>query len=180
MGRFVYNYKEHRPNKNHLVYTYDRVLDTLIDEENVSSILEIGFVANSVRWWKACYPHASIVVWDIVDRKLDPTEFTYLKAQIVGPQTGDSQIGIAKENGPYDIICDDASHKPLDQIQTFEAMWDSIKEDGIYIIEDVQIEDQGGMDVWPKIMKFCASNGKGHYLDSLLYNSRLIIVKKEK
>jgi hypothetical protein len=38
---------------------------------------------------------------------------------------------------PIDFMIDDGSHKPGDQIATFEAIWDHIKMGGVYLCEDM-------------------------------------------
>ena len=40
-------------------------------------------------------------------------------------------------NGPFDIIIDDAGHKPLEMRKAFQIMWNSVKPHGWYIIEDI-------------------------------------------
>ena len=44
------------------------------------------------------------------------------------------------ENENFDVIIDDGSHKPSDQIKSFEILWPMLSDGGLYIIEDVQCE----------------------------------------
>ena len=45
---------------------------------------------------------------------------------------------VCEREGPFDIIVDDGSHLSHHQIFTFERLFPSLKEGGVYVIEDVQ------------------------------------------
>ena len=54
---------------------------------------------------------------------------------------------VIREIPPIDFMIDDGSHKPGDQIATFEAIWDHLKEDSIYLCEDMShayAKNEGG------------------------------------
>lgn len=44
---------------------------------------------------------------------------------------------IADETGPIDILIDDGSHRPHDQLTTFRVLFPRIREDGLYVCEDL-------------------------------------------
>ena len=46
---------------------------------------------------------------------------------------------IIREYGPFDLIVDDASHFPVEQQASFDALWPAVKEGGLYVVEDVQM-----------------------------------------
>ena len=43
--------------------------------------------------------------------------------------------------GTWDIIIDDGSHYPLDQMKTLRLFQNRLRDDGIYVIEDILVED---------------------------------------
>lgn len=48
----------------------------------------------------------------------------------------DLMLGLAQNHGPFDLILDDGSHRVDHQIATFEMMYPTMSEDGLYVCED--------------------------------------------
>ena len=58
---------------------------------------------------------------------------------IIGKQADDTTINKickASPTGKFDIIVDDGSHLPEDQVLTFIKLWDKVNNGGTYIVED--------------------------------------------
>ena len=102
-----------------------------------AKILEIGLLAgDSLLSWRCYFPRATIIGADI-----EP------KPQMAGSRTriytvdqsaaADLDRMVAQE-GPFDIIIDDGSHLNAHQVFTFYHLFDSLKDGGVYVIEDIQ------------------------------------------
>jgi hypothetical protein len=102
-----------------------------------TTLLEIGILnGNSLLAWQAFFPFGSVVGCDI-----EP------KPELAGPrrrifQTDQSSAPdlqrVVREEGPFDIIIDDGSHRNAHQLFTFQELFSSLRTNGVYIIEDVQ------------------------------------------
>ena len=101
-------------------------------------ILEIGILAgDSLLAWRAYFPRAVTVGLDIEDKR----------ALAVGSRTrvyqGDQSIAddvdrVCVAEGPLDIVIDDGSHQSAHQLFTFLQVFPHVRDDGQYVIEDVQ------------------------------------------
>ena len=95
-------------------------------------LLEIGVQSGgSLRMWKEYFPNAEIVGVDINKNCLKHEDLDI----IIGDQTGEKFLSGL---GEFDIIIDDGSHKMFDQQFTFKAMWNKLRANGIYVIEDLE------------------------------------------
>jgi len=107
-------------------------------------ILEIGIGGyadpaaggGSLRMWKNYFPRAIVYGMDIYDKTgiEEPRIHT-----VVGSQADSAFLAnFAEENGPFDIIIDDGSHRVFHVLPTFEVLFPLLKDGGIYVIEDIQ------------------------------------------
>lgn len=105
--------------------------------KNVTKLYEIGVLDGaSLQMWSEYYPNAQIIGFDIEDKSmlklnsnvtvkyLDQGNITQLK-------------DLANNSNNVDIIIDDGSHFIDHQIMTFEILFNSLKTNGQYIIEDL-------------------------------------------
>jgi hypothetical protein len=90
----------------------------------------------SLAMWAEYFSHGHIVGVDISRKTLDlGPRVTVLQ----GSQTDTAfLIALAKDHGPFDIIIDDGSHVPRDMIATFDVLFSSIVDGGLYVLEDTQ------------------------------------------
>jgi hypothetical protein len=104
---------------------------------HVRSVLEIGVETDrSIRMWEEFFPNATIHGMDI-NPKCKAFEGGRRKIHI-GDQ-GDAGLlkAIAAEAGGFDIIIDDGSHFVEHQVRTFELLFPTLSDHGIYVIEDL-------------------------------------------
>lgn len=105
--------------------------------KNITKLYEIGVLDGaSLQMWSEYYPNAQIIGFDIEDKStlklnsnvtvkyLDQGNITQLK-------------DLANNSNNIDIIVDDGSHFIDHQIMTFEILFNSLKTNGQYIIEDL-------------------------------------------
>lgn len=100
---------------------------------------------NSLRMWKRYFPFGKIFALDIYDKSF--VEENRIKV-FQGSQIDESILKkIIDQIGEPDIIIDDGSHLNEHVIKTFKHLFPKLKNNGIYIIEDVQTSywpDYGG------------------------------------
>lgn len=129
MARFWDAWKTFKPLKYATILYYDRELDLLVPE--VKTFLEIGCTESSISFWKAVYPKSVVIGCDVGE---------LLKAKelgipfIIGNITKEETLESLYKSGPYDIVCEDASHVPETQILVFKKLWPITT---LYIIEDI-------------------------------------------
>lgn len=122
---------------SHCFGIYDRHFSHLRERGDVK-LLEIGVGAGgSLDLWRRYFgPDARIVGIDI-----NPDCKKFEKAGIrvyIGDQTDVVFLArVAEENGPFDIVIDDAGHHFAQQITSFRTLFRCIREDGFYCCEDL-------------------------------------------
>ena len=109
-----------------------------------NKILEIGFTKDSLGMLREYFPNSLIVGLDIRDEKINLKNVqTYLGSQ-TDTNILDKIIRIHKN---FDIIIDDGSHMNYDVKFTFNYLFNFLKYQGLYFIEDLQtsyISNWGG------------------------------------
>lgn len=101
-------------------------------------ILEIGVLdGHSLLSWRDIYPNATIVGIDI-DSKCKSFENIDRKIYVeIGSQDDpDFLQNVASKYGPFDFILDDGSHMQSHIVFSFNHLFDYVRSEGIYVIED--------------------------------------------
>lgn len=99
-------------------------------------ILEIGTCrGTSIHLWQQYFPKAEIIgidVWDqILNRHKGIERVTYLEGNAY-------DVDSAKTLPDFDIVIDDGSHNPEDQIQCLKIYLPKLKKGGVLVIEDIR------------------------------------------
>jgi hypothetical protein len=91
---------------------------------------------NSLRTWKAYFPHANIFGIDIYDkRKLEEKRIKIFQ----GSQIDEVFLrDVVDRIGGVDIVIDDGSHLNTHVVQTFGILFPLLRNPGIYVVEDTQ------------------------------------------
>lgn len=100
-------------------------------------VLEIGVLNGfSLLTWRSYFPFATTIGVDIVPKQ----HMTGARTRVYSVDQSDSASlqALAKDEGPFDIIIDDGSHQCAHQLLSFETLFESLSDGGIYVIEDVQ------------------------------------------
>lgn len=137
LENFFYN-KPHRliHKWNHYFEIYDRHFRHLKGKK--INILEIGIMhGGSLQMWDHYFEgNATIYAVDI-NPECKQFEGGNVKV-IIGSQEDRAFLeNLKKEIPPLDILIDDGGHTMKQQIRTFEHLFDHVKEDGIYLCEDL-------------------------------------------
>lgn len=96
----------------------------------------------SLRMWADYFPQGRIVGIDIAEKRLDLGPRI---AILRGAQDDPAFLArVVAEHGPFDIVVDDGSHRPRHVVASFAALFPTLADRGLYVIEDVQTA------FWPK------------------------------
>lgn len=131
---------KHGTDKSSLHHDYLAFYESYFDglREKRITLLEIGVAHGaSVKTWEEYFKDAKIIGADIV-----PSSKMYEHGRIVIELIDQSNIEdlvrIAVKHGPFDIIIEDGSHLWEHQITSLRTLFPFLKDDGIYIVEDLQ------------------------------------------
>ncbi|MEH2000614.1 MAG: hypothetical protein V7L00_18025 [Nostoc sp.] len=132
-------------------------------------ILEIGIGGydnpneggNSLKLWKTYFPNSRIYGVDVVDKKALEED----RIQIFQGSQNDEYFlkKVIEEIGELDIIIDDGSHVNEHVITSFKTLFSSLKDGGIYIVEDTHTS------YWPSLFgeRWSTFGNKNVYLENL-------------
>lgn len=124
-------------------HAYHEIYAHILGNKIVKSFLEIGLFLNETQHtdlfaWSNIFPDAEIYG---ADRKKDQL-FNHgnIKTFYVDQDSRTSLVNLKNQlPDKIDVILDDASHILDKTINTFEVMFDSVKDGGVYLIEDILI-----------------------------------------
>jgi hypothetical protein len=140
---YFFSNKEHRliHKWNHYFEIYDRHLKHLRGEK--INMLEIGIShGGSLEMWNYYFgPNVTIYAVDInPECKKFENENTKI---FIGSQEDEGFLKKLKSSIPaIDLLIDDGGHTMKQQITTFDILFDQVKDDGIYICEDLHTSYQ--------------------------------------
>ena len=199
--------KYFRQNNKRLIYKfphyfdiYDRHFNHYRNKEVV--ILEIGVSqGGSLQMWKEYFGEKSRIFGIDVDPRCKNLEEENIKI-FIGSQSDRNFLREVKTQiPPIDILIDDGGHTMLQQIVSFEELFDSIKEDGIYLCEDLQTsywENYGGgykrkgsfieysknfidfLNAYHSKQRSFRVNGFTKSVDSIHFYDSIIVIEKKK
>src|SRR6266404_8599065 len=111
---------------------------------NELKILELGVrEGRSLKMWHDYFPNSLICGIDNNSEELCPKSFDEKRIIFkIGSQDDELFLNVINtEFGPFDIIIDDASHISPLTIKSFEILYPKLKDNGIYVIEDLHACD---------------------------------------
>lgn len=136
LKEFFYN-KHHKTSLkwNHYFDIYHRHFKRFINTDCV--ILEIGVhKGGSLQMWKNYFGSKAKIYGIDLDPSVKKNEEDNIQV-IIGDQADKTFLKELKSTIPQiDILIDDGGHQMEQQINTFEVLFDHIKENGIYLCED--------------------------------------------
>jgi hypothetical protein len=134
LGNLAEKYLPTKRLHNYLVYYWMHLRDIRLD---VRSVLEIGIQTDhSIRMWEEFFPNAIIHGLDV-----DPNcrKFEGGRRRIfIGDQGDYDFLRQVTENAsqPFDVIIDDGSHLVSHQLRSFDFLFPTMSDHGVYVIED--------------------------------------------
>ena len=124
--------------------TYEKFFNPIKDEK--IKMLEIGiadprFPGASIQMWTKFFSNLDFIGFDI---NKDCKSYEKENVRIfIGDQSIPEDLNkcVNEYGGDYDIIIDDGLHTHFHHIKSFESLYPYLKEDGLYIIEDLHAYD---------------------------------------
>lgn len=107
-------------------------------KDSVVTLLEIGTDSNKSLYMWENYFHNGHIVGAMQKKTADTYKSDRLDIEIGHQNDRRFLEKLAKNFGNFDIIIDDGTHKWEDQKRTFEILFDHVKPNGFYIVEDLQ------------------------------------------
>jgi hypothetical protein len=121
---------------------YERELGARKDE--IRGVLELGiYHGGSLRAFRDYCPNAVVVGMDVDSGTLFESERIFTFQGDVRNAHDLHLVGTYAK--PYDVIIDDASHRPIDQFHALKNLWRYLAPGGLYIIEDLDLNWDGGL-----------------------------------
>ena len=120
----------------HYFDIYERHFRQFVDKE--ITVVEFGvFHGGSLQMWKQYFgPKAKIIGVDINPncKALEEDQITIE----IGDQEDRSFLqSLTDKHGPFDLVIDDGGHTMGQQIATYEVLYGAVKDDGVYLVEDL-------------------------------------------
>lgn len=132
--------------KNH---GYQRVYPWFLShfKESPIKLLEIGVAdLESIELWKNYFKNATLFAIDILPIEIKDKNINFFQ---VDQSKENELIHFAQNvNTKFDVIIDDGSHVPEHQLLTLKILWNSLKEGGVYIIEDIETSYWGRSSIY--------------------------------
>jgi predicted O-methyltransferase YrrM len=126
-------YKTDKAWRHHYLDVYEQQLSSRRLE--IKSILEVGVLGGaSLRTWKEYFSNSSVVG---LDRNSSSLKSIEERIDIRIGDATDPKTAAQFSDGQFDLIIDDGSHEPTQQILTLCYFWSKLSEGGMYFIEDV-------------------------------------------
>jgi demethylmacrocin O-methyltransferase len=94
-----------------------------------------AFGGASLRMWRDYFPRGEVVGLDLYDKSGVAGERITV---VQGRQEDEALLArLVAQHGPFDIVIDDASHIPALTRRSFELLFPTLADGGIYVLEDV-------------------------------------------
>jgi hypothetical protein len=146
------------------------------------NLLEIGiFNGGSLRMWKEYFSKANIFGIDIDSSKIFQEE--RIKTFCGDATSSDFIKSLNLPN--FSAIIDDGSHQSSDIIKSYNILWDNLREDGFYVIEDLAVQwtypyggSPDGSTVIRKLEQILSSTLIGKEYSELHIYTQIAFIKK--
>jgi hypothetical protein len=102
------------------------------------TVLEIGVAwGGSLRLWRHYFGEQATIIGVDIDPRCSAQEGERIHIEIGDQADAAFLSDLADRWGPFDIVMDDGGHSMAQQIITFETLFRSVKDGGVYQCEDV-------------------------------------------
>ena len=119
--------------------TYEKYFESLRDQK--LKVLEIGIAdGKSLLMWSDYFKNSTIIGIDIHEINLEEKKLNRPNIKVHQGSQSDKKFieEIIKEYKEFDIIIDDGSHLTKDVKKNFELLFSALKDNGLYVVEDMQ------------------------------------------
>jgi hypothetical protein len=134
-------FNKYNSDKNTSFHNYCRQYENIFRDFRTKplKLLEIGVLqGESLKIWRDVFPNATNIVGVDINPQCKSYENTEKSIFVeIGDATKPDFIKFLNNKyGNFDIIIDDGSHTNKDVILSFESLFPSVNDDGIYLVED--------------------------------------------
>lgn len=120
----------------HYFAIYDKHFSRFRKKEII--ILEFGVShGGSLQMWRDYFGKKTRIIGVDINPECKNFEGPGVEIYIGSQEDREFLRGLIKKIGPVDIIIDDGGHTMLQQITTFEETYSAVKDNGVYLIEDL-------------------------------------------
>lgn len=152
-GRLIHKWR-------HYFDVYDRHFNRFRNKDVV--ILEIGVAhGGSLQMWKNYFGEKAHIFGVDINPRCKELEEENVRIFIGSQSDRDFLRALKTRIPPLDILIDDGGHTMKQQIVTFEELFDHVKEDGVYLCEDLHtsywLECGGGHGRRGTFIEYCKS-----------------------
>ena len=120
----------------HYFEIYDRHFSRLRGKK--INVLEIGVMhGGSLQMWQNYFNGNAMIYALDINPECKKFESENVKVFIGSQEDKKFLQQLAKELPPLDLLIDDGGHSMKQQITTFQQLYDKVKDDGVYLIEDL-------------------------------------------
>jgi cephalosporin hydroxylase len=137
--------KKYGSDKSSLLHGYTDIYQDLFERrETVGLVVEIGVQRGgswknnhptpSLKMWQEYYYNANVIGFDLKQIDIDEPNITLIRGDQSKKRDLNRLINAMPSHA--DLILDDGSHRPEDQLFTFEHLREHVAIGGYYIIED--------------------------------------------
>lgn len=134
-------FNKYNSDKNSSFHNYCRQYENIFRDFRTKPInfLEIGILrGESIKIWREVFPNATQIVG--IDINPECKQYENIEKSIfveIGDATNPNFIKyLINKYGPFDIILDDGSHRNKDVIISFESLFPTLNDNGLYLVED--------------------------------------------
>ena len=161
----------------HARHNYCEVYEKIFEpyRHKYISFLELGvFKGSSITMWREWFSKAEIYgVENGTDLSMVPI-IDLPNTKIIEANTQNISVCDLLGRKNFDIIVDDADHHPYAQLITLWNLWPLLKQDGIYVIEDVQ-----NLNEWSDHWKFLNAEVFDQRNNNGTYDSVMLLIRKK-
>lgn len=118
---------------------YEDIINNMGGRDSIRLLMEIGVADGAcLRAWREAFPNAQIVGVDI--HHSDQAHGDRIEFHL-GDQRSRADCERAAGGRKFDLIIDDGTHLLEDVLRTLFWLWPSVRQGGVYVIEDGGLQD---------------------------------------
>jgi cephalosporin hydroxylase len=150
-------------------HSYGDVYDTIFSNISINKLLEMGIAyGSSINAFGLFLDQSEVYGIDINKKLIDTCRIMSNNINLIHYNVTDPSIIDIFSDIKFEVIIDDASHRPDFQMKTFDIYKRFLSDDGIYIIEDVNEKMLLEVEFIKKFINIDLRGKRGRFDDYLL------------
>lgn len=133
---FYNNNNKHVDKWTHLFEIYHKHFNRFRNKE--ITVVEFGvFKGGSLQMWKNYFGKKAKIIGVDIDPECEKLVEDQIEIYIGDQEDRNFLKNLMEKIGPIDIVIEDGGHRMKQQIHTFEEVWPCMKDEGVFLVEDV-------------------------------------------